>query len=187
MPCRFSRSIFGAGILALAAVLWIARAGNLQKPQGKMKALDAIPAAWSQVLPADQRFELVMDGDAVLDKETGLVWERSPQYSARAVNYDARYCAELTLGGRKGWRLPSWVELQSLVDPSESNPALPAGHPFLNIVSGELYANDYNYTAYTPQAIFGVDFATGKPWYLAHSNTATSYRVWCVRGYVALP
>jgi len=35
--------------------------------------VDRIPPAWSQTLPAAQRFMLVMGGAAVLDKETGLV------------------------------------------------------------------------------------------------------------------
>jgi Protein of unknown function (DUF1566) len=32
--------------------------------------------------------------------------------------------------GRKGWRLPTNQELASLIDPTQSNPALPSGHPF---------------------------------------------------------
>src|SRR5215470_9380827 len=40
--------------------------------------LGLIPPAWSQKLPAAQRFEVVLDGAAVLDHETGLVWEKSP-------------------------------------------------------------------------------------------------------------
>ena len=35
-----------------------------------------IPHAWSQKLEASKRFEVVLDGGAVLDKETGLVWEK---------------------------------------------------------------------------------------------------------------
>jgi hypothetical protein len=37
-----------------------------------------LPLSWSHDLPDDERFELVLDEAAVLDKETGLVWERSP-------------------------------------------------------------------------------------------------------------
>lgn len=43
-----------------------------------MKTLDQIPPTWSHTMPAAQRFEVVFDGEAVLDKETGLVWEQSP-------------------------------------------------------------------------------------------------------------
>ena len=35
---------------------------------------------------------------------------------------------------RGGWRLPSLFELTSLADTSQSDPTLPAGHPFENVV-----------------------------------------------------
>ena len=36
--------------------------------------LDNIPPNWSKKIPGPERFTVVMDGEAVLDKETGLVW-----------------------------------------------------------------------------------------------------------------
>ena len=69
-------------IAIIAAALFvpgIMKAGNLEPSAGPgptMKTLDEIPPTWSQKLPAAQRFVIVLDGAAVLDKETGLVWER---------------------------------------------------------------------------------------------------------------
>jgi hypothetical protein len=94
--------------------------------------MDRIPPAWSQTLPAGQRFVLVMGGAAVLDKETGLVWEKSPS-SRDSTWLDAQlHCNVNSAGGRFGWRLPVIQELASLIDPSvpEPGPTLPPGHPF---------------------------------------------------------
>jgi hypothetical protein len=45
----------------------------------------------------------------------------------------------VTLGNRLGWRLPTVNELASLVDPSRSDPALPAGHPFNDVQLSDHY------------------------------------------------
>ena len=52
-----------------------------------LEKLEQIPPVWSQILPASERFELVLDGKAVLDKETGLVWERTPEGSPRTQRF----------------------------------------------------------------------------------------------------
>lgn len=94
---------------------------------------------WDQVLPAEQRFVVLpaFNSDAVLDKETGLVWEKSPQTTAVSSSNVRLTCANKAVGGRKGWRLPSLPELASLVDPSVASPGptLSSGHPFLNVQS----------------------------------------------------
>jgi Protein of unknown function (DUF1566) len=93
--------------------------------------------SWDQTLPANTRFIVLsnFNNEAVLDRETGLVWQRTPSNTETtwgiAVNVECRFSA--ATGGRMGWRLPSLVELQSLVDPKQSNPSLPAGHPFLGV------------------------------------------------------
>ena len=92
---------------------------------------------WDQALPAAQRFVILpaFNSEAVLDKNTGLVWERSPQTTTATWN-DALYtCINKNVGGQKGWRLPSIAELASLSDPSVAppGPTLPPGHPFLNV------------------------------------------------------
>jgi hypothetical protein len=114
-------------------------AGDLEpsaSPGSTMKTLDQIPPTWSQIIPASERFELVMDGVAVLDKETGLVWARDACASGYITWQNAiQYCRMRSLGNRLGWRLPTVEEMASLVDTTESMPALPSGHPFTNVAS----------------------------------------------------
>lgn len=92
-----------------------------------------------KALPAAQRFVTLpaFNSEAVLDKETGLVWERSPQTTSARWIAARRTCIEKNVGGQKGWRLPSLEELTSLVDPSVAppGPTLPPGHPFLTVKS----------------------------------------------------
>ena len=94
-----------------------------------------------ETLPAASRFIVLskFNAQAVLDRETGLVWERAPS-PTRYVQipppntfggtYPDDYCFGPKTGGRMGWRLPSSAELTSLIDATQSFPALPAGHSF---------------------------------------------------------
>jgi hypothetical protein len=75
--------------------------------------------------------------DLVFDKETGLVWARDANLLDQNNWLDANtLCRGVQLGNREGWRLPAVEELASLVDPSQSNLALPPGHPFINVQYG---------------------------------------------------
>jgi hypothetical protein len=87
---------------------------------------------------AQQRFKLLSEfnNEAVLDRETGLVWERRPSMQPMAWPNARLFCAQKAVGGRGGWRLPAFTELATLIDPSVTNPTLPrlpAGHPFLDV------------------------------------------------------
>jgi len=136
---------------------------------------------WDQALPAAQRFVILMafNSDAVLDKETGLVWERSPQTTAVSSSNVRLTCANKAVGGRKGWRLPSLPELASLVDPSVASPGptLPSGHPFLNVQSTNYWSASAN--AENPSLMWGVGFNNGAALSL---SKAFDQRIWCVRG-----
>src|SRR5262249_24501235 len=89
----------------------------------------AIPS-WDQTLPASMRFIVLSNfgSAAVLDRETGLVWEQSPAVQVTAWQDAVDHCITLDAGGRRGWRLPTIQELASLL--SSSGAPLPAGHPF---------------------------------------------------------
>ena len=77
--------------------------------------------------------------DLVLDKETGLVWARDMNLAGARLTWNnaLNFARNSTLGNRMGWRVPTVEELSSVVDPSQSFPVLPAGHPFINIEDGE--------------------------------------------------
>jgi hypothetical protein len=92
----------------------------------------------------NQRFAIYDSGtpndlldDLVLDKETGLVWTRNANPIGEKNWLDANtLCREFVSGDRAGWRLPSVEELSSLIGPQQLNPALPSGHPFINVQYG---------------------------------------------------
>jgi len=94
--------------------------------------------SWDQTLPVSTRFIVLsnFNNQAVLDRDTGLVWERSPSSGAAFGQASASIiCWRKTTGGRQGWRLPRAEELTSLADPSNTTidqVHLPAGHPFIN-------------------------------------------------------
>jgi len=72
--------------------------------------------------------------EAVLDRETGLVWERQPSTQTFAWPNARLFCAQKAVGGRGGWRLPAFYELASLVVPAvHAGPQLPPCHHFLRV------------------------------------------------------
>ena len=76
-----------------------------------------------------KRFKVINDGTEVIDKETGLVWEREPGTGERGFDKSKTYCFEREVDGRKVMRAPTVTELASLIDKDESDPALPPGIP----------------------------------------------------------
>ncbi len=135
--------------------------------------------SWDQKLPAATRFIVLTNwnSEAVLDRETGLVWERVPSTSGRTWFSASLACLYSNTGGRTGWRLPALPELMSLVDRSQSNPALPSGHPFTVLSFAHWSATTVAFDAtraFLVSLYFGnVDF-TDKPYDGTHA--------WCVRG-----
>ncbi len=140
----------------------------------------AMPS-WDQTLSASTRFIVLsnMGSAAVLDRETGLVWEQSPDGVTTYNWEDAQFhCINLNAGGRTGWRLPTIQELMSLVDRSVSpGPTLPAGHPFSNVQSS-LYWSASTSAGNTSFA-WEVGFYGGG---VGTADRSLSFFVWCVRG-----
>jgi len=146
-------------------------------PDGSLQTT-AASGPWSQKLPAAERFKLVLGDAAVLDKETGLVWDKSPDTTQRTWTSAISHCYTREIGGRKGWRLPTVEQLASLVDNTQSNPSLPSGHPFSNVQSA-LYWSSTTSAVQTAHA-WGVDFSVGGV--NDDGSKGSDGRVWCVRG-----
>jgi hypothetical protein len=172
-------TVFVVGIFLVPVV---SIAGDLEPsaaPAPTMKTLDQIPPTWSQKLPAAQRFEVVLDGFAVLDKETGLVWQKVVSTFGTSWELAISACTSIEVGGRKGWHLPTVEQLASLVDTSVSGaPKLPSGHPFSNVPTT---APTWSATTGVPDITnaWSVSFGTG---FMAYAPKTYSLHWWCVRG-----
>lgn len=144
------------------------------------------PPSWDRTLSTKARFIVLsnMGGRAVLDRETGLVWEQSPR-TTMVTWPDAQFhCNDLAVGNRKGWRLPTLAELESLLDFSEAS-RLPAGHPFVVPRPGGLGPIFWSATTYAGNTL-GVTAVIVRPTPLNYNVAALEKSermlVWCVRG-----
>ena len=91
--------------------------------------------SWDQTMPANIRFIILSNfaNAAVLDRQTGLVWEKTIDENLHTYDEGRKLCLGKNVGGQSGWRLPSIQELTSLIDPTNKLPSLPTGHPFTGI------------------------------------------------------
>jgi hypothetical protein len=134
---------------------------------------------WSAIVPPSRRFTLVFDNTAVLDHETGLVWERTPSTTPMLWTASQSACYQLTRAGRRGWRVPTIAELSSLLDMLQA-PALPPGHPFVfSGQPGTFWSSTSSIAAPDTQAV-AVVFDSGIVG--TGSKASTQLKVWCVRG-----
>ena len=172
-------------LLFAASMSGIVQGGALDPPGAPgstMKSLDDVPPAWNQTLSAtggcaSPRFDCVIDDEAVLDRETGLVWQRALAATTFTWPAAIEVCHDFGLGigvhFRRGWRLPTVQEFQSLFP-------IPAGHPF-TVVAADLSADYWTATtvAGTATSAFKVQPAVA----VASSVAKTTFfRHWCVRG-----
>jgi hypothetical protein len=82
-----------------------------------------MPNAPRKGLPHPHRYETTTDG-VVVDSVTGLMWQRLLPNKFFTFEGAVRRCEEMTLGGHHDWRLPSRIELVSLIDTSRTQPSI---------------------------------------------------------------
>ena len=152
---------------------------------------------WDKQMNNQNRFKVLgqFGNAAVLDQETGLVWEKSPSstlepWSPRNPDTAHILCAVKAVGNRLGWRLPTIQELGSLLDPTQSRPPLTPGHPFV-LSAAQQTGQFWSATTAATDPISGpnhawfidfdiLNFPEGLVLYGAGDKTTPRY-VWCVR------
>ena len=150
--------------------------------------------SWDQTLPVSARFIVLsnMNSDAVLDRETGLVWQKTIDQAFSNEWFAVGHtCASAFIGGRAGWRLPDRHEFASLfftADPTSAfTLTLPPGHPFVGVVFDQVF---WTATSADPAAGFADQAYTfgfrnsslGGPEIRNDFKVTGRHQVWCVRG-----
>ncbi len=153
---------------------------NAQTTQKKEFNPNTTLKSWSRIIDSPSRFKVLpkFNNQAVLDRETGLVWQKIPD--SRPLSYDLSVtdCYEIETGGRKGWRLATIEELSSLIDPNQSSPALPENHPFFNVFADNILFWSATNSPFDPQDAFTIKIATGE---LNTAEKKAFLNYWCVR------
>ena len=129
------------------------------------------------------RFQVLQEfnNEAVLDRETGLVWERQPSNQAVAWPNARLSCAQKSVGGRGGWRLPAFYELASLIDPAvNAGVALPPGNPFLQVQATD-YWSDTQFVG-GPNVLIVNFAAVAGTIKVTDASLAAARHAWAVRG-----
>jgi len=170
------------GLVALGLLAGVALTANPAQAVDATGPYYADPA-WDQKLPAATRFVVLTNwnSEAVLDKETALVWERSPADDFHSWAEARLHCTSRETGTRKGWRLPSIHELASLLHPLNTGPALPAGHPFVLVLPIVNVHWSATTNAVTDTQVWFVNFDNGVVDEFA-PKTGGEGNAWCVRG-----
>ena len=139
--------------------------------------------AFINLLTEEEKMEnerFIDNGDGTItDATTYLMWTKDANLAEYSKTYQQAldYASNLTLCGYSDWRLPSDKELESLVDRSKFNPALPVGHSFINV--REFYWSGTT-CAYGPNLSWVINLWGGVVTYDVKSGFDFCY-VWAVR------
>ncbi|HEY3446874.1 MAG TPA: DUF1566 domain-containing protein [Myxococcales bacterium] len=108
-------------------------------------------------LPPDQPTQYTVAADTVTDQVTGLVWERKVTTTECTFAEARAWCDGLRLGGLTNWRLPTRIELVSIL--STGN-----GQPFVSASAFPAYyyvASLYGSSALNAEKVWGVRYDMG--------------------------
>jgi Protein of unknown function (DUF1566) len=125
-------------------------------------------------LPNPQNYDLHTAG-VVVDRTTGLMWQRiSPNQFFTFVQAQ-RQCDKLSLAGYDDWRLPSRIELVSILDTRRTQPSIDVD-VFPETASDWFWTSSLS--ADNPRAVWYVYFYLGYP---KTDDITNQFSVRCVR------
>ncbi len=114
--------------------------------------------------------------EVVVDRVTGLLWQRQVDAALRSWEEATSHCACLALAGHDDWRLPTRMELVSIVDYTRDSPAIdPTAFPGTAPAwfwTSSRWADDASFAWY-------IYFENGFSNFIDHT---ARYRTRCVRG-----
>jgi len=148
--------------------------------------------SWSQSNNAAQRFAILAEygNEAVLDRTTGLIWERNVSVSNITWETARTACLgrshPLTTGptaGSFGWRLPKFEEIASLFASGDVVPTgllvlLPSGHPFTGAFGGNSWTITESADGTQARVFNGTVYSSE---FIPKTNSV-GLNFWCVRG-----
>lgn len=155
--------------------------GTVCERQAPADCVDPSWAEWPMPnLPADATAgapnpeSYTDNGDGtVTDNVTGLMWQQAVPATTSAQAAAVATCATLTLAGDDDWRLPSVIELVSIVDYGRASPSI-NGTYFPGTPPGTFWASSSIGTTYA----WKVSFTDGST---STEDFAATYNVRCVR------
>ena len=136
-----------------------------------MRTLLVLILLWSGL-----QAEFIKQDEAVKDTERGLLWQDNSAVESEELLFREAndYCQNLVLEKHDDWRLPTLLELQSIIDYKRYDPALERGFHFglsKNYWTSTLYADD-------KERAWDVNFKSGNS---EHNRHSYDFYVRCVR------
>jgi hypothetical protein len=116
-------AVDGGGPTAQAGVAAVAREPFVPREAPEAWATWPMPNSELPGLPNPQKYE-AQAGGVVVDEITGLMWQRNVANEFVTFDDAQRECGQLKLAGYEDWRLPSRIELVSILDTSRTQPSI---------------------------------------------------------------
>jgi Protein of unknown function (DUF1566) len=139
-----------------------------------------MPNPPSTGLPNPASYDTSTPG-VVLDDVTGLLWQEPDSGLAGPWSMAATYCSSLTLATHDDWRVPSILELASIVDYTRYDPALDPAFS-VSLAASKV---DYEYWSSTPEDTMvgtGAWAVYASVGFLVVEHVQDFFAVRCVRG-----